>query len=195
MAAASAVPTVSGMAAAVECAEGNVELDATTLNAKRAIPATSSCSSRLAAAPAAVRVVSVALLRRRRVWRMLRRCCACRCGLALVWEVLLTRRVCGTWHLHGGKVESAETDADAARRETLEEVGVRCGVLTHLGAVAGVSRAISLLVATDWAGAPRAVERGTAVSWVRVDALARMSPALASLYASEAPLLEYINHV
>ena len=40
------------------------------------------------------------------------------------WQVLLTRRRAGEWHLHGGKVDPGETEAAAAQRETLEEVDV-----------------------------------------------------------------------
>ena len=45
-----------------------------------------------------------------------------RCNQSL--QVLLTRRRAGEWHLHGGKVEPGEAEADAVRRETLEDVDV-----------------------------------------------------------------------
>lgn len=54
-------------------------------------------------------------------------------------KVLLARRgaapMRGLWSLPGGKIEPGETMAEAAAREVLEEVGVRCRILGVAGAL------------------------------------------------------------
>ena len=87
-----------------------------------------------------------------------------------------------------GQVKPGETEEDAARRETFEEVGVLCDELYRIGTVPGVGGGVALFAAVRWYGVPWARECGTRVSWERLDALEDVQPSLSSLSAS-APLL------
>jgi 8-oxo-dGTP diphosphatase len=98
-------------------------------------------------------------------------------------HVLLGRRSsdasygAGLWGLPGGHVEDTETLAQAAARETLEEVGltVDASTLSPLGMVryvdAGVRGADFFFLATDWQGEPRAVSECSEVAWFSPEAL------------------------
>ena len=56
-------------------------------------------------------------------------------------QLLLQRRKDdGTWADHGGCLEIGETLEDTARREMLEETGLRAGKLTMLGVYSGPDR-------------------------------------------------------
>ncbi len=100
-------------------------------------------------------------------------------------EVLLVRRgrapSLGTWALPGGGQELGETAADAARREILEETGLRIGEV-HLAAnVDSIHRDPDGRVryhytiidfATLWPGGEAvAGDDVSEVAWARVDAL------------------------
>ena len=90
-------------------------------------------------------------------------------------RVLLGRRTgsygTGLWGLPGGHAEDTETLAQAAARETLEEVGltVDARALTLLGMSryvdAGVRGADFFFLATDWQGEARAVSECSEVGW------------------------------
>ena len=90
-------------------------------------------------------------------------------------QVLLGRRTgsygTGLWGLPGGHAEDTETLAQAAARETLEEVGltVDAQALTLLGMSryvdAGVRGADFFFLATDWQGEARAVSECSEVGW------------------------------
>ena len=90
-------------------------------------------------------------------------------------QVLLGRRTgsygTGLWGLPGGHVEDTETLAQAAARETLEEVGltVDAQALTLLGMSryvdAGVRGADFFFLATRWQGDARAVSECSEVGW------------------------------
>ena len=113
------------------------------------------------------------------------------------WQVLLTRRPSGEWHLHGGKVEPGETEAAAVRRETLEEVDVAVADadLFRLSRLWVDGRRILLYGALVWTGSPRAAEPLTEVQWVDVSQLARTRPALPSLLLSQRPLLAWCERL
>ena len=98
------------------------------------------------------------------------------------------QRATREWHVHGGQVKPGETEEDAARRETFEEVGVLCDELYRIGTVPGVGGGVALFAAVRWYGVSWARECGTRVSWERLDALEDVQPSLSSLSAS-APLL------
>ena len=90
-------------------------------------------------------------------------------------QVLLGRRTgrygTGLWGLPGGHVEDTETLAQAAARETLEEVGltVDAQALTLLGMAryvdAGVRGADFFFLATRWKGEARALSECSEVGW------------------------------
>ncbi len=77
----------------------------------------------------------------------------------------------GLWGLPGGHAEDTETLAQAAARETMEEVGlsVDAQALTLLGMSryvdAGVRGADFFFRATDWQGEARAVSECSEVGW------------------------------
>ncbi|WP_407539838.1 NUDIX domain-containing protein [Deinococcus radiomollis] len=83
----------------------------------------------------------------------------------------------GLWGLPGGHVEDTETLAQAAARETLEEVGltVDAGTLKLLGMAryvdGGVRGADFFFLATDWRGEPQAVSECSEVAWFSPEAL------------------------
>ena len=128
-------------------------------------------------------VVSVALVRRHG-WSHL---CCLHAALCAPWEVCLLQRATREWHVHGGQVKPGETEEDAARRETFEEVGVVCDDLYRIGAVPGRSGSVALFAAVRWYGVPWR-ESAARVLWERLDALEDVQPSLSSLSAS-APLL------
>jgi len=92
-------------------------------------------------------------------------------------RVLLGRRSyeasygAGLWGLPGGHVEDTETLAQAAVRETLEEVGVtvEAEAVRPLGMAryvdAGVRGADFFFLASEWQGVPRAVSECSEVGW------------------------------
>ena len=90
-------------------------------------------------------------------------------------QVLLGRRTgrygTGLWGLPGGHAEDTETLAQAAARETLEEVGltVDAQALTLLGMAryvdAGVRGADFFFLATAWQGEAQAVSECSEVGW------------------------------
>ena len=95
-------------------------------------------------------------------------------------RVLLGRRAGvsygdGLWGLPGGHAEDSETLAQAAARETLEEVGVTVNPpdLTPLGMVryvdAGLRGADFFFLAGRWEGEPSPVSECSEVSWFVCD--------------------------
>ena len=98
-------------------------------------------------------------------------------------RVLLGRRRgahgAGDWALPGGHLEPGEAIADCARREVLEETGLRVGAIEHAGFSADVFAAeerhyVTLFVRTDDAlGEPalREPERCEGWTWFDWDAL------------------------
>ena len=88
--------------------------------------------------------------------------------------VLVARRAAGehlpgTWEFPGGKIESGEEPADAARRELREETGLDAGRLEPLVVVghdyAERSVLLHAFLATDAKGEPLA-DRGREWAWV-----------------------------
>ena len=137
-----------------------------------------------ASTPGTCTVVSVALVRRHGCSQL----CCLHAALCAPWEVCLVQRATREWHVHGGQVKPGETEEDAARRETFEEVGVLCDELYRIGTVPGVGGGVALFAAVRWYGVSWARECDTRVSWERLDALEDVQPSLSSLSAS-APLL------
>jgi ADP-ribose pyrophosphatase YjhB (NUDIX family) len=94
-------------------------------------------------------------------------------------EVLLIRRgrapMLGRWGLPGGAQELGETAEDAARRELLEETGLRVGALTLAGNVDSIDHDEAgriryhytiLDFAALWSGGePQALSDATEVTW------------------------------
>ena len=98
-------------------------------------------------------------------------------------QVLLGRRAddasygAGLWGLPGGHVEDTETLAQAAARETLEEVGLKvdASTLLPLGMAryvdGGVRGADFFFLATEWQGEPAPVSECSEVAWFSPQAL------------------------
>ncbi|GMA16194.1 NUDIX domain-containing protein [Deinococcus metallilatus] len=97
-------------------------------------------------------------------------------------RVLLGRRAgvaygAGLWDLPGGHVERGEGLAEAAARETWEEVGLRVNPadLRFLGVsrydLGGVTGADFLFATERWEGTPRPTPEASEVAWFAPDAL------------------------
>jgi 8-oxo-dGTP diphosphatase len=94
--------------------------------------------------------------------------------------LLLTRRAIephfGEWCLPGGYIEWGESPDDAARRELLEETGVRAETLSLIGAydsITGRRRHVLLLAyrVGGWDGEPIAGDDASEVEWFRLDSV------------------------
>jgi len=95
-------------------------------------------------------------------------------------EVLLIRKKRGfgqgKYNGVGGKVEQGENLVDAARREVLEEVGVKVGELEYRGVLEFYSSrrepdwVVHVFVSTDFEGEPRPSPEADP-SWFKVDEL------------------------
>lgn len=93
-------------------------------------------------------------------------------------RVLLIRRgidpARGKWTFPGGFVEFNEPAADAARRETLEEVGIRVTIGSLLGLYTDPSNAnaqVAVYVASSADGEPRLSEEAIEISYFAHDAI------------------------
>ena len=78
-------------------------------------------------------------------------------------KVLIARRgaglhLAGHWEFPGGKVEAGEAPAEAARRELVEETGLRCAALEPLVVVvhdyAELPLRFHVFLAREWEGRP-----------------------------------------
>jgi mutator protein MutT len=120
-------------------------------------------------------------------------------ALALVWRrgrLLITRRpsgvhLAGFWEFPGGKLRAGETPEDAAVREVVEEVGLRCRARARRPAVVHdyPDRRVTLHpVDCDW-------EHGEAEQ-LEVDAIAWVEPRELPSYPfpeANGPLLEELS--
>lgn len=97
-------------------------------------------------------------------------------------RVLLGRRAgssyaSGLWGLPGGRVEAGESLAQAAARETREEVGLNVdpAALTCLGAcrydLEGTAGLDVFFLTRTWQGKPQPLDKTSAVGWFELDAL------------------------
>lgn len=105
------------------------------------------------------------------------------CGVAILRDdaLLLIRRArppeAGCWSLPGGKIDLGERTEDAARREILEEVGLRLGDLQLLCVVDLLTpdaHWVSLtFLAERFEGEPILLEpeKHTGLGWFKLDAL------------------------
>jgi 8-oxo-dGTP pyrophosphatase MutT (NUDIX family) len=111
-----------------------------------------------------------------------------RFGILAVWNKKL-----GGWTLPGGKVEPDEKPEDAARREMLEETGIRPGAIELVWAGPGViepDRTVYVYLVRSWVGvshdafhdlAGKEVEPGCPMRWMTRGELLAESP-FASAY-------------
>ncbi|MBS9477248.1 NUDIX hydrolase [Ancylobacter radicis] len=120
-------------------------------------------------------------------------------------RVLLARRgqppARGVWTLPGGRVEPGETLAEAAAREVMEEVGVRCIILGVAGAVDVILRGddgalgahfVVVSHAARWeSGEPATGPEAAEIGWFDPAALpADTTPGLAAIVAQAARLAQ-----
>lgn len=86
----------------------------------------------------------------------------------------------GEWCLPGGFIEWGESPQEGARRELLEETGIRAGHLSIVGAydsITGADRHVLLLAyrVHDWNGDPVAGDDADEVRWFDIDAMPRLA--------------------
>ena len=86
----------------------------------------------------------------------------------------------GEWCLPGGFIEWGESPEEAARRELLEETGVRAGSLSLIGAydsITGRYRHVLLLAyrVHGWEGEPTAGDDASEVGWFSLDSVPRLA--------------------
>lgn len=100
-------------------------------------------------------------------------------------ELLMQKRAgTGAWHVPGGYMEPGERLEETARREALEETGLKLGALTLAGVYSGpdfhwfapngdeVYNVTVAYLTREFTGTPRADgEEGTAVSFIPLDHL------------------------
>jgi 8-oxo-dGTP diphosphatase len=109
-------------------------------------------------------------------------------------EVLIAERLCegpfnGLWEFPGGKIDAAESAADALRRELREELGIEVTAaepfmsLSHEYSDRTVD--LEFFLVSDWDGDPDGLE-GQGLRWVDVARLdeAELLPADAPLVAA-----------
>jgi 8-oxo-dGTP diphosphatase len=108
-----------------------------------------------AAAAAAVRVVAAAL------WNP--------AGELLIAQRPEGKPLAGRWEFPGGKVDGAETELEALRRELREELGIEVAAARHLMRVnatyPGRDIELSLWIVEAFSGSPRALD-GQRLKWV-----------------------------
>ena len=109
--------------------------------------------------------------------------------------VVVTKRMRGEWHLHGGVVHYGESRRCAACRKTREELGIGLHVqqLVHIGKYVTESMELTLFAAQahDYMAEPRLMEpdKALAHTWVSMEKLHVLQPALDSLAWCQVALL------
>lgn len=121
-------------------------------------------------------------------------------GKVLMQQRPLNKAHGGLWEFPGGKLEPGETPEQAIVREIDEELGVSIESANLLPLSFASERPgagkrpvlLLLYIASNWQGAPTALEAGTQVKWASVDELLAlpMPPLDVPLAQALIPLLE-----
>lgn len=116
-----------------------------------------------------------------------RRCgtvgCYCIPEVNPILAIHLPHKLTDKWRIPGGKPETFETLAMAARRELLEETNVEAKRLKYLGesvkVIDGATWVGHIFLCDEWEGTPAPGDKNDAVEWMTVEELDRRSPSLA----------------
>ena len=87
-----------------------------------------------------------------------------------------------------------EQPRDAARRETMEEHGVKTGELAYITTISDNARDVVLYAAFQWVLSPRIKEeKNPYMTWVHVEKMHVLQPCLKSVVPSQLALLRWFD--
>lgn len=89
----------------------------------------------------------------------------------------------GWWNLPGGGIEPDETPLEGARRETLEEAGLRVGRAKQVHKILGPGWSFCVFATTDWSGDVQIDFESDDFAWVTAEE-ARSYPTLPGVQAA-----------